>query len=64
MAAARRFPVGISPAAGERPEEQRWPGPAWPGRSEPGCCSWCKPSFPRPRPCRGWWTRRPGCSPP
>ena len=53
----------LSPAAAGRPEESDWPGPAWPGRTAPGCCSWCRPSFPRRCRCRGWWTRRPGCSP-
>ena len=54
----------LTAAAAGRPGEPGWPGPAWPGRTGSGCCSWCRPSSPRPRRCRGWWTRRPGCSPP
>ena len=52
----------LTAGAGGRPEAPGSPGPAWPGRTGSGCCSWCKPSSPRPRQCRGWWTRRPGCS--
>ena len=56
--------VLLTAAAAARPGEPGWPGPAWPGRTGSGCCSWCRPSSRRPRRCRGWWTRRPGCSPP
>ena len=52
----------ITAAAAARPGAPGWPGPAWPERTAPGCCSWCRPSSRRPRRCRGWWTRRPGCS--
>ena len=61
-APGRRALQQITGGAGARPGEPDWPGPAWPGRSESGCCSWCRPSFPRPRPRRGWCSRRPGCS--
>ena len=53
----------LTGGAGGRPGAPGWPGPAWPERTAPGCCSWCMPSSRRPRRCRGWWTRRPGCSP-
>ena len=52
----------ITAAAAARPGAPGWPEPAWPERTAPGCCSWCKPSSRRQRRCRGWWTRRPGCS--
>ena len=52
----------LTGGAGARPGAPGWPEPAWPGRTGSGCCSWCRPSSPRPRPRRGWWTRRPGCS--
>ena len=54
----------LTAGAAGRPGAPGSPGPAWPGRTGSGCCSWCRPSSPRPRRCRGWWTRRPGCSPP
>ena len=54
----------LTAGAAGRPGAPGWPGPTWPGRTGSGCCSWCRPSSPRPRRCRGWWTRRPGCSPP
>ena len=53
----------ITAAAAARPEAPGWPEPASPGRTGSGCCSWCTPSSRRPRRCRGWWTRRPECSP-
>ena len=52
----------ITAAAAARPGAPGWPGPAWPERTAPGCCSWCRPSSRRQRRCRGWWTRHPGCS--
>ena len=61
-AAAQPTPE-LTGAAAARPGAPGWPGPAWPGRTGSGCCSWCRPSSRRPRRCRGWWTRRPGCSP-
>ena len=61
-AAAQPTPE-LTGAAAARPGAPDWPGPAWPGRTGSGCCSWCRPSSRRPRRCRGWWTRRPGCSP-
>ena len=48
----------LTGAAAARPEAPGWPGPAWPGRTGSGCCSWCRPSSRRPRRCRGWRTRR------
>ena len=61
-AAAQPTPE-LTGAAAARPGAPGWPGPAWPGRTGSGCCSWCRPSSRRPRRCRGWWTRRPECSP-
>ncbi len=58
----RSFFRRITAGAAARPGEPGWPAPAWPARTAPGCCSWCKPSSPWPRPRRGRWTRRPGCS--
>ena len=52
----------LTAEAAGRPAGPGWPEPAWPERTAPGCCSWCRPSSPRQRRCRGWWTRRPGCS--
>ena len=52
----------LTGAAGARPEAPGWPEPAWPERTGSGCCSWCRPSFPRRYRCRGWWTRHPVCS--
>ncbi len=52
----------LTAGAAARPGEPGWPAPAWPARTAPECCSWCKPSSPWPRPRRGRWTRRPGCS--
>ena len=52
----------LTAGAAGRPAGPGWPEPAWPERTAPGCCSWCRPSSPRRRRCRGWWTRRPGCS--
>ena len=52
----------LTASAGGHPGAPGWPGPAWPGRTGSGCCSWCRPSSPRQRRCRGWWTRHPGCS--
>ena len=56
------FSVYLTAAAAARPEVPDWPGPAWPGQTGSGCCSWCNPSFPQPHRYRGWWTRRSGCS--
>lgn len=58
----RSFFRRITAGAAARPGEPGWPAPAWPARTAPECCSWCKPSFPWPRPRRGQWTQRPGCS--
>lgn len=30
----------LTAAAAARPEAPGWPGPAWPGRTGSGCCSW------------------------
>ena len=58
----RRLMQALIAAAGARPGALGSPGPAWPGRTGSGCYSWCKPSSRRPRLCRGWWIRHPGCS--
>ena len=62
-AVLRRLMQALIAAAAAHPEVPGWPGPAWPGRTGSGCCSWCKPSSRRPRRCRGWWILHPGCSP-
>ena len=58
----RRNFRNLTAGAAGRPAGPGWPEPAWPERTAPECCSWCRPSSPRQRRCRGWWTRRPGCS--
>ena len=60
----RHIQPALTAAAAGRPGAPGSPEPAWPERTGSGCCSWCRPSSRRPRRCRGWWTRRPGCSPP
>ena len=57
-----RLMQALIEVAAARPGELGSPGPAWPGRTGSGCCSWCKPSSRRPRLCRGWWIRHPECS--
>ncbi len=61
-AVLRRLMQALIAAAATHPEVPGSPGPAWPGRTAPGCCSWCKPSSLRPRLCRGCCFLHPGCS--